>query len=188
VFEDDFRSFLPAYAKPFSKQLQDLPLNYEKWVYATALPSKTYQGDLFTDVRFASVDDDGQALVADLPAMVISNTCDVQPGQSESILVAPLVDLKDYSAHATLTGAEWDSHLSALKRNEISQLMFLPKALGINDCFVDFSRTSSVPLHYFDSSTAKKRFQSLSQCGHYVMMVKVAHHFTRPEPPDAPRS
>lgn len=188
MFEQDFLSFLPTYAKPFAKQLQELPLNYEKWVYATSLPSETYQGDLFNAVRFASIDDDGQAIVADLPAMVLSNTCDVQPGQSESLLLAPLIDLEDYSAQSLLTGEELENHLRALRRNEISQLMFLPEAQGIKNCFVDFSKTSSLPLGYFCSNTVAKRFQSLSTCGHYVMMVKVAHHFTRPESADAPRA
>jgi len=188
VLEQDFVSFLPTYAKPFAKQLQELPLNYEKWVYAAALPSKIYQGDLFSGVRFASIDDDGEAIVADVPAMVLSNTCDVQPEQSESLLVAPLIDLEDYSAQSVLAGEELENHIRALKRNEISQLMFLPEAHGVKNCFVDFSRISPLPLSYFYSNTAANRFQSLSSCGHYVMMVKVAHHFTRPESPDAARA
>jgi hypothetical protein len=188
VFEDEFRSFLPEYAKPFAKQIRDLPANYEKWVYATSLPPETYQGDLLKEARFAFIDDDGEVINADLPAMVVSNTCDAQAGRSESLLLAPLLDLDDYKAKSEIQGKELEDHLSALTRNEISHLMFLPEAHGIKNSFVDFGKISPVSPDYFYSKVAPNRFQSLSTCGHYIMMVKVAHHFTRPETPDAVRT
>jgi hypothetical protein len=184
---DDLVPYLPEHIKPYADQLKQFPENFEKWVYATAIPENSYQGDVAETISLVSIDADGTAIRAETPGMVVSNTCDTQPGQGDFVLVAPVLDLEDYRKESELRNQALENHLRDLKQNKISQLMFLPKGHGISDCFVDFGNICSVSLQHFHSRANQTRLQSLSQCGHYFMLVKLAYHFTRPEPGDAKR-
>jgi len=187
VFGDDIVAYLPERVRPFADQLRQFPTGYEKWIYSTALGSETYQGDVFTAVPFVCVDEDGGPVIAELLGMVVSNTCDAQPNQGDFVLIAPITDLQDYKENATLRGDELDNHVRALTENKISNLMFLPGGQNIRDCFVDFGRLCSVSSEYFHRECGQRRLVSLSWCGHYFLLVKLAYHFTRPESADARR-
>lgn len=119
--------------------------------------------------------------------MVISNTCDTQPGQGDFVLVAPVIDLEDFRKDSELKGEDLENYIRALTENKISNLMFLPDAPGIPRCFVDFESICPIALTYFYSDRGQKRLLSLSQCGHYFLLVKLAYHFCRPEARDAAR-
>jgi hypothetical protein len=187
VFGDDITPYLPEHIRPFTQQLKQFPAGYEKWIYAASLPSETYQGDVFTQVPLVSIDDVGDAVRAEVSGMVLSNTCDAQPEQGEFVLVAPVIDLLGYRKNCELEGADLENHLQALTGNKISQLMFLPQGNGIGDCFVDFGNICSVSVRYFHSERGQKRLVSLSQCGHYFLLMKLAYHLSRPEARDAKR-
>ena len=187
MFGDDITAYLPEHIKPFTEQLKQFPAGYEKWIYATSLPSETYQGDVFTQVPLVSIDDTGDVVRAEVSGMVVSNTCDAQPHRGDFILVAPVIDLQDYRENSDLKGEDLENHLRTLTENKISQLMFLPEGQGIRGCFVDFANVCSVSLRYFHSDRGQKRRVSLSQCGHYFLLIKLTYHFSRPEAPDAKR-
>ena len=187
MFGDDIAPYLPEHIRPFTKQLKQFPAGYEKWIYATSSPSETYQGDVFTQVPFVSIDDTGDTIRVEIAGMVVSNTCDAQPTQGEFLLVAPVIDLQDYRENCGLKGADLENHLQALTENKISNLMFLPDAKGVGGSFVDFGTISSVSVMYFHSERGQKRLVALSQCGHYFMLMKLAYHLSRPEARDAKR-
>jgi hypothetical protein len=187
VFGDDIFPYLPENIKPFSQQLKQFPENYEKWVYAAAYRSETYQGDVFADVPFVFVDEDGDPAQAQLAGMVVSNTCDTQPNQGEFVVLAPLIDLETYRQSSELEGEELANHVRAVTENKISNLMFLPRSETTLDSLVDFGNLCSVSGAYFHQKKGKNRIVSLSLVGHYFMLVKLAYHFTRPEAADALR-
>ena len=187
MFGEDLVPYLPEHIKPFAAQLRQFPSGYEKWVYATSSLAETYQGDVFSHVPLVSVDENGDTVRAETNGMVISSTCDAQPDQGESVLVAPVIDLNDYLLNADLKGQQLDNHVSALTENKLSEIMFLPQGQGIARSFVHFGKTSPVSLEHFHSERGQKRLVSLSQCGHYFLLVKLAYHFSRPEAPDAKR-
>jgi hypothetical protein len=187
VFGEDLVPYLPEHVRPFAQQLRQFPSGYEKWVYATSSTPETYQGDVFTEVPLVQVDEDGDTVRAKTMGMVISSTCDAQPNQGETVLVAPVIDLKDYSSKAELKGGQLEDHLNALTANKLSQMMFLPEAHGMVGSFVDFGQISPVSLKYFHSERGQKRLVSLSQYGHYFLLMKLAYHLTRPDAPDVRR-
>jgi hypothetical protein len=119
--------------------------------------------------------------------MVISCTCDVQPGQGDVALVAPVLDLEKYRSDSELTGDELENHIRALKENKISDLFFLPAGLGLQPGFVDFGKITSISIDYLSAEEHGKRLTSLSLVGHYFFLVKLAYHFTRPETADSVR-
>lgn len=188
MFGDDIVAYLPERVRPFAEQLKQFPTGYEKWIYAAALPSETYQGDVFTGVPFVSIDEQGGPVRADLLGMVVSNTCDTQPNQGDFVLIAPITALSDYRENAALVGAELDNYIRALTENKISNLMFLPGGQNIPDSFVDFGNLCSVSSEYFHRECGGRRLISLSWYGHYFLLVKLAYHFTRPEAAEAKRA
>jgi hypothetical protein len=187
VFGEDLVPYLPEHIKPPAQQLKQFPSGYEKWVYATSSPTETYQGDVFTRVPLVFIDENGDAVRAETKGMVISSTCDAQPGQGEAVLVAPVVDLEDFVLNAEFKGEQLENHVRALTANKLSEIMFLPEGHGITRSFVDFGKISPVSVSHFHSERGQNRLISLSQCGHYFLLVKLAYHFSRPEAPDAKR-
>jgi hypothetical protein len=187
VLEDEILAYLPDGIKPFHEQLRQFPIGYEKWVYASSLPKDVYQGDVFKPSRFVFIDDSGEPVGGDFVGMVISNTCDVQPRRNDYVLVAPVFDLEDYRKHSNLSGEALENHIKDLTANKLTQLMFLPDGQGFHQSFVDFGQVCAISNTYFHSELAGKRFLSFSQCGHYVMLIKLAHHFARFEAEDAKR-
>jgi hypothetical protein len=120
--------------------------------------------------------------------MVISNTCDAQPGMADFMLVAPVISLADYRENSALEGENLKNHISALRDNRISQLIFLPPRGGLADSFADLGNICPISSTYFHSKHAQARLVSLSQYGHYLLLIKLAYHLTRPEPSDAKRT
>jgi hypothetical protein len=188
VFGEDISAYLPQHLQPFAVHLKQFPSGYEKWIYASSLPAETYQGDVFAQIPLIAVDDDGNAVRPELNGMVISTTCDAQPNQGEFILFAPVIDLEDYRQNSELKGEALINHIQALTENKISGLMFLPDAPGIRSSFVDFGKVCPISTALFHSYRGRKQLLSLSQCGHYFLLVKLAYHFCRPDAPDVRRA
>jgi hypothetical protein len=187
MFGDDIAAYLPEHIRPFKKLLKDFPENYEKWVHSTSLPNKLYQGDVLDSAIIVNVDDQGGIERAEIPAIVISCTCDVQPGRGETLLIAAVYDFEDYKKNHPLTDSKLEEHLKALQRNEIANLFYLPPGQKLKASVIDFQLISPVSLSYVHPDRVKNRLTSLSQVGHYFFLMKLAHHMTRPEPQDAER-
>jgi hypothetical protein len=182
----DLGSYLPEHVRPFAELLKQFPANYEKWVHATSLPAELYQGDVVENAVLTAIDEAGDILRLDLPAMVISCTCDVQPKQGEFALLAPAIDLDFYRANSELEGDALDSHMNMLMANKIANLFFLPAGQKLKASVIDFQQLTSVSVDLLHKSV-EKRLTSLSQTGHYLLLVKLTHHLTRPDAADAKR-
>jgi len=187
MFGDDIAAYLPEHIKPFAKLLKDFPENYEKWIYSASLPNELYQGDVLQTAIIVNVDHAGNVERAEIPAMVISCTCDAQPGRDDTLLIAAVYDFDDYRTHHTLTGADLDNHLRSLQRNEIANLFYLPAGQNLKPSVVDFQLMSPISVSYLYPDRFRNRLTSLSQVGHYFLLMKLAHLMTRPEPRDARR-
>lgn len=189
MFGDDLVAYLPEHIRPLAQQLKQFPRAFEKWVYASSAPSKMCQGDIVTRLSFVAIGEDGDAVLLEnsVGGIVVSVTCDAQPGQGEFVLVAPVFDLDDYRNNSTLKGEELENHIRALTENKISNLLFLPNGSGIRRCFADFGSICPVSLSYFHSNRGQERLASLSQYGHYFLLMKLAYHFTRAEPSELNR-
>jgi hypothetical protein len=188
VFGDDLKPFLPSNIQPFSLQLKQFPEHFEKWVHASSLPNNIFQGDVLKVAPIVIMEETGKIHCLDLPAMIISCSCDVQPGQAEVALVAPVFDLEDYKKNSELTSSDLDEHIRSLKANKIANLFFLPAGVNLKASVVDFANISPISVEFLHSQLKSARLTSLSQLGHYIFVVKLAYHFTRPEPADAVRA
>lgn len=187
MFSDDIAAFLPEYIRPFANLLKDFPENYEKWVHSTVLPDNLFQGDVLQNAIIVNVDEAGNVERAEIPAMVISCTCDCQPGRDDTLLVAAVYDFDDYRSNHQLAGDDLENHLRSLQRNEIANLFYLPAGQKLGASIVDFQMISPLAVSYLYPDRFKNRLTSLSQVGHYFFLMKLSHHMTRPEPNDAKR-
>lgn len=183
----DIASYLPEHVRPFVDLLKQFPANYEKWVHATGFPTKLYQGDVIENAVLTAISEEGDIVRLDLPAMVVSATCDVQPKQGKFALLAPVIDFEFYKANSELEGEALDNHLNALKANKIANLFFLPAGQKLKASIIDFQQLTAVSVDLLQRSL-EKRLTSLSQTGHYLLIVKLTHHLTRPDAVDAKRN
>jgi len=161
----DISSYLPEHVRPFADLLKQFPANYDKWVHATAFPAEMYQGDVIENALLTAISEEGDILKADLPAMVISCSCDVQPKQGKFALLAPVIDLDFYRANSELEGEALDDHMTALTANKIANLFFLPAGQKLKASVIDFQQLTAVSVDLLQKSL-KKRLTSLSQTGH----------------------
>lgn len=156
-------------------------------MYATGLPSELYQGDVIENALLTAISEEGDILKLELPAMVISCTCDVQPKQGQFALLAPVIDLGFYRANSELKNDALDNHISVLMANKIANLFFLPASQKLKASVIDFQQLTAVSVDLLQKSL-EKRLTSLSQTGHYLFLVKLTHHLTRPDAKDAKRN
>jgi hypothetical protein len=184
---EDLGSYLPEHVRPFADLLKQFPVNYEKWVHAATFPAEVYQGDVVEHAPLTAIDEDGDILRSDLPAMVISCTCDAQPKQGKFALLAPVIDLDFYRANSEFQGNALDSHMTVLMANKIANLFFLPAGQKLKASVIDFEQLTAISVEFLQKSL-EKRLTSLSQTGHYLLLVKLAHHLTRPDAIDANRT
>jgi hypothetical protein len=184
----DLASFLPEHIRPFADLLKQFPEYYEKWVHATAFPAELYQGDVVENAVLAAVTEEGEIFRLDVPAMVISCTCDVQPKQGKFALLAPVINLDFYTDNSEFQGEALESHLRDLKANKIANLFFLPAGHKLKASVIDFQQLTAVSVEFLHKNGLKARLSSLSQTGHYLLLVKLAHHLTRPDAADAQRN
>jgi hypothetical protein len=178
---DDISRLLPNNLKSFASDLKKYPLGYPEWFYGMP-PAEIYQGDVIANSRTILLEEDARAAYRDGAVVVISSTCDCQPGRDDYLLLAPLYTVEERLEETALEGEARDSHFHSLKRNELTNIMFYPATEKMKDSWVDFSTVCSVSSDYFYSKELKvkdNRIASLSQKGHYFFLMKLACHFCR---------
>lgn len=94
--------------------------------------SIVFQGDGIFDLPFYNNSD---GLVKSVNCMVISNTCDIDISNKRSlpthISYCPIIMLSKYKdiliKNSSKTQEQIDDHISAIRRQEVTQMFYLPK-------------------------------------------------------------
>lgn len=83
--------------------------------------------------------------------------------------------------YANCDRAKAESHLNDLKRQYITQALYLPKGAKLkNDSIVFFDRAISLPLtEELVEQFCKRKIFTLSNFGFYLFLLKISIHFTR---------
>lgn len=127
-----------------------------------------------------------------IPAMLISNTCDVSSENSRTTnskyaIFAPIIsldtyitDLKDSKAFSS---DQIESFVVALKRQHHTNLFYLPPhSVDSKEYFVRFDQVFAVPqntLKKLQQDLSDSRFMSLSTWAHYLFITKYSLHTCR---------
>jgi hypothetical protein len=194
---DEIRKYLPQYLSSESqselfKDLKEFPDNIDQRLFSTKLLDHDliYQGDGIDGLMVSNFP---SSETRDLPAIVYSNTCDVDPENnrffSSRIVYSPIFNLDKYKqmliGEFVDTGKHTleaiNNHIEAIKKQHITQIMFLPKGNKLQDDSIVFlDRVNNCPLGTMSVEDVKrKKLFVLSNYGLYVFLIKLSIHFTR---------
>lgn len=192
---EDIKTYLPKYLSPESEKklfanLKEFPSNIVgNRLYTNKLRDDKviYQGDGLEGLLAINLP---ETKVHCLPAMILSNTCDIGPDKksfrpSNNIVYSPILNYDKYIERVVKSIKSDEgylhSHENAVKRQEISSIFYLPKSGRlVNDSLVFLDKVISCDAQYFkDLNLEKSKLFTLSDYGFYLFLFKLSIHFTR---------
>lgn len=153
------------------------------------------QGDLIREMPLALVGRDGAPRCRPHTAMVINSVCDLEPGRSQLVTVAPVHEFERYAEfvarNATTEESEGKarSHLADVQANHVHGLLYIPHCAYLkNGGLVRLDSICSVSAVVYEQAlSGGKRLASLTQNGFYYLLMKLTGFFARLEPGDVQR-
>lgn len=190
---EDIRIYLPKYlsAKEEDELFSDLrnfPDNIENRMYSSIgkMEGIIYQGDGINGLLFINFPD---LKTGAGKGLIISNTCDVFEEHKRifypHICYSPIFNLKKYRQAITesgkYSGERIESHISAIKKQQITQIFYLPSnGTTIEDSIVFLDRINNCKNEYIDrEKLGDIKLFTLSNYGFYIFLIKLSIHFTR---------
>ncbi|SFD87207.1 hypothetical protein [Thermophagus xiamenensis] len=190
---DDFKLYLPKFLSDESDKelfncLKDFPNNIDTRLYTNYLSDTNviYQGDGINDMLVINLPD---TEIKPVPSMILSNTCDIDLNNVRNfpsqIVYAPIFNLEKYQQalykNSKKNEEQINSHIQSIKKQEITQIFYLPKIEGkLDDSIVFFDRVCNFPNKLISRENLKeKRLFTLSDYGCYLFLLKLSIHFTR---------
>src|SRR5258708_35842198 len=140
---DDIGRLIPENVRSVLQDLKKTPIDYLKWLYGD-VRDEIYQGDILKTIVVYTLDEAGDILGREGPAVVISHTCDCQPNQSASVLVAPVFPLNELIPEEDFTAEDIANFRRDLHGNRLADRVFLPAINDMPDSWLDLSQMFSV--------------------------------------------
>lgn len=190
---NEIKLYLPKYLSPSSEQnlfeqLKNFPQNIDSRIYSenVRLVNNLYQGDGIEGLLVTNLPDPD---IRSANAMVLSNTCDINPENkrlfSGHFCYSPILKMAKYKEQLLSSNSNSidriEQFIESVRNQKVSQILFLPCGGELKeDSFIFFDRISSCSLNYLENAqvTGKKLF-SLSDYGLYLFLFKLSIHFTR---------
>ncbi len=190
---EDFKVYLPKFLsaesdKELFEGLKEFPTNIDSRIYTNYLEESDliYQGDAINDMLVINLPD---PTIKPTTSIILSNTCDLDLQNKRNfpsqIVYAPIINLDKYRAKlyekSEKSRDQIDSHINAIKKQEITQIFYLPRIDGrLEESIVFFDRVCNFPNKLVDRGKIKdKRVFTLSDYGVYLFLLKLSIHFTR---------
>jgi hypothetical protein len=176
----EYRPFSP---EEFAKSVRKRQFAQPKWLYSDlSRDPEPWQGDILPDMELAFIDANGEVLVYEGWAMVLSHGCDTVPGRDEVATLAPVFALEQYLAR--VPAEEQRQRAVNVRGNILSNVLYLPQYGPIPESCVDFSFASAVSTRRIErackEASSGQRLR-LSSEGWYLLTAKLAHHCARAE-------
>jgi hypothetical protein len=194
---EEIKKYLPQYlsdtavAKLFS-ELKVFPGNIDQRMYSSFLndSKRVYQGDGYSGLLHCELPN---PRADNLNGLILSNTCDIaqenERFMASRLVHSPILKLDKYYQllirRFVDTGKKEqeviDQHIEAIKKQQISNIFFLPKGARLSeDSIILYDRVSSLPSDFIpEQEITSRRIFVLSDYGFYLFIVKLAIHFTR---------
>ena len=190
---EDIKVYLPKFLSAESNKelfegLQEFPNNLDTRIYTNFLTESDiiYQGDAIKEMLVINLP---ETKVKPVASVVLSNTCDIDlqnerlyPSQ---IVYTPIINLKKYRKllyeKSKKSEEQIDSHIYSIKKQEITQIFYLPKFNGkLEESIIFFDRVCSCPNKSIErNNLTEKRIFTLSDYGAYLFLLKLSIHYTR---------
>lgn len=143
------------------------------------------QGDILTDVPVSAVRSDSTPMLRTGQVMVLNPICDLQPGRSQFLVVAPLVSFAKVAANELRRSGEEKakSFLENVRANNVDELFYLPTCPPLReDALVYLGQLCSVHAEVYERALAgNHRSASLTHNGYYFLLMKLSRLFIRPQ-------
>ncbi len=189
---EEIKKYLPQYLSSESFQtlldeLKSFPNNIDERMYASLREKDVvYQGDELREMPIVDLQhiDRGVKMVN---CLILSNTCDMDVRNPRmypsSIMYAPIISLSKYIAtlrSQKIKENKINNHVKALRKQQITQIIFLPKNSNMDDSIVFLDRILHIDNRYIDRANVEtQRLFSLSNYGFYMLLFKLSVHFSR---------
>lgn len=190
---EELKVYLPKFLsaesdKELYKGLTEFPENIDSRLYTNYLKESNliYQGDGLNDMLVVNLP---SSEIKPAPTIILSNTCDIDLQNERNfpsqIVYAPIFNLEKYK-HSLYKNSkkdkeQIDAHFSSIKKQEITQIFFLPKLDGkLEESIVFLDRVNNFPNKLVDrTKIPERRIFTLSDYGAYMFLLKLSIHFTR---------
>lgn len=144
------------------------------------------QGDVYDQVPCVMRGNDSLVL-APRRVLLVSNSCDAASENPRplplDLTVAPLLRLSRYRQMLIDKGVlqeKADASIEAIKRQEKTNVVYLPAGAGLEEEMVALlDKLQSLPSSDFERASPR-RLAVLTQRGYWILLVKLAMHFSRP--------
>ncbi len=193
MLSEDIKIYLPKFLSSESSQelfecLKDFPNNIDERLYTSYLKKEDsiFQGDGMKNMLVINLP---QPDIKPIPSMILSNTCDISPDNTRlfntNILYSPIFNLRKYKEKISSDSRKplqaIEDHITAIKRQEITQIFFLPELKNqIEDSIVFFDRVCNCSNKIIKKENIDaERIFTLSDYGSYLFVLKLSIHFTR---------
>lgn len=170
------------------KGLKDFPDNIDERLYTTYLHDTKiiYQGDGLNNLLVVNLP---KSEIKPVPGIILSNTCDIDLQNERNfpsqIVYAPIFSLEKYRQtllnNSKKTKEQITDHINAIKKQEITQIFYLPKFDGkLEESIVFLDRVNNMPNTLIErDKISSNRIFTLSDYGAYLFLLKLSIHFTR---------
>ncbi|MDA3939460.1 MAG: hypothetical protein PF693_09150 [Spirochaetia bacterium] len=190
---EKLETFLPRYLSDETAQkllgdLSEFPENIDQRMYGFIGKNSSiiYQGDGIAGLSIINLPD---SRIEYKHAMILSNTCDADLSNirkyKTNLIYAPIVSITKYSQFLIKMGVYTENsiedHLSAIRKQIITQIFYLPIGQGIEEeslIFLDRILNCDSAMVKREELESRREF-SLSQFGFYLFLYKLSIHFTR---------
>jgi hypothetical protein len=190
---DELKIYLPKFLSQESdnelySSLRDFPDNIDGRLYTNYLSDSEliYQGDGIKEMLVINLP---KTDVKPAPSIILSNTCDIDLDNPRNfpsqIVYSPIFNLEKYRqsliAKSNKTVEQINAHIASIKRQEPTQIFYLPKLEGrLDESIVFLDRVNNLPSKFVERATVpEKRIFTLSDYGAYLFLLKLSIHFTR---------
>ncbi|MDD4969490.1 MAG: hypothetical protein PHT07_08685 [Paludibacter sp.] len=189
---DDIENYLPKYLSEDSYQklltaVKQFPENIDQRIYSNILNdyNSILQGDCISNMPVVNLP---ILKIGNVDCIILSNSCDNFPDHQRyfptRLTYAPIFNLNKFINKAKeqfeLTSDQITGYLSSIKRQEITQILYLPKIENkLEESIVFFDRINNCSIEDIDSDIKNTRKFSLSDYGFYLFIVKLSIHFSR---------
>lgn len=148
ITEDELKKYLPKYLseenyKTLLAELKSFPYNIDGRMYTSMLDKNViFQGDGLKKMPIIDLVNIERG-VKNVSCLILSNTCDMDLSNSRmfpaSIMYAPIINLTTYISVLQKQGvnsSKIENHISDLKQQKITQIIFLPANSQMEDSIV----------------------------------------------------
>lgn len=191
ITDEELKRYLPKYLSEQNYQnlleeLKSFPDNIDTRMYTSSLDDEIlYQGDGIGNMPIIDLTQCSNAQY--VPALILSNTCDMDLSNKRmfpsSIMYAPIIKLSNYTSilnQYCKDASKVVNHISNLKQQRITQIMYLPAIGKMEESLVFLDRVYNISNKFINRSNIKDiRIFSFSDYGFYLLVFKLSVHFSR---------